>query len=279
MNQGDGWDYTVNYLVRFLEDRRTGAPLPQDVHGLYLALIRTLARRTAELHCALATPTPDPAFSPEPIREDDLAVWYANARAQVETTFELLASRLTQLPTSLTSEADALLGHRATLLRKLQTGPGLPPVGIKIRHHGDYHLGQVLLKRNDFVIVDFEGEPARPLEERRAKGSPLRDVAGMLRSFQYALQTAQKRCAAQSADDCAAWVPLLEKWEAETRSTFLSVYDEVARACGLYKSLEEVRPLLELFEIEKALYEIRYEINNRPDWAAIPIRSLLLATR
>jgi maltose alpha-D-glucosyltransferase / alpha-amylase len=135
------------------------------------------------------------------------------------------------------------------------------------------------VKRNDFIIVDFEGEPARPLEERRAKGSPLRDVAGMLRSFQYALQTAQKRCATQSADDCATWVPLLEKWEAETRSTFLSVYDEVARACGLYKSLEEVHCLLELFEIDKALYEIRYEINNRPDWAAIPIRSLLLVTR
>ena len=279
MNQGDGWDYTVNYLVRFLEDRRTGAPLPQDVHGLYLALIRTLARRTAELHCALATPTADPAFSPEPITEHDLAVWYANARAQVETTFELLTSRLAQLPPSLTPDAEQLLGRRASLLRKLQTRAGLPPVGIKIRHHGDYHLGQVLLKRNDFIIVDFEGEPARPLEERRAKGSPLRDVAGMLRSFQYALQTAQRRCATQSADDCATWEPLLEKWEAETRGTFLSVYDEVARACGLYKSVEEVRPLLELFEIEKALYEVRYEINNRPDWAGIPMRGLLLATR
>ncbi len=133
------------------------------------------------------------------------------------------------------------------------------------------------MKRNDFIIVDFEGEPARPLQERRAKGSPLRDVAGMLRSFQYALQTAQKRGAAQSAEDSSKWEPLLQGWEAETRAVFVSVYDEVARACGLYKSLDEMGPLLELFEIEKALYEIRYEISNRPDWASIPIRSLLAA--
>jgi maltose alpha-D-glucosyltransferase/alpha-amylase len=279
MNQGDGWDYTLNYLVRFLEDRRTGAALPAGVHGLYLALIRTLARRTAELHCALATPTADVAFSPEPITEHDIAHWYASARAQVQATFELLKSHVAQLPASVAVEADLLLAHRTALLKRLEPRPGLPPVGIKIRHHGDYHLGQVLVKRNDFIIVDFEGEPARPLEERRAKGSPLRDVAGMLRSFQYAMSTAQKRCAAQSADDCAAWVPLLERWEAETRAAFTAVYDEVARACGLYQSLEEVRPLLDLFEIDKALYEVRYELNNRPDWASIPIHSLLSFTR
>ncbi len=278
MNQGDGWDYTVNYLVRFLEDRRTGTKLPEDVHGLYLALVRTLARRTAELHCALASPTPDVAFSPEPITESDVAAWHANVRSQAEATFDLLASRLAQLPGSLMAEVQTLLSRREPLLRKLVRQPGLAPVGIKIRHHGDYHLGQVLLKRNDFIIVDFEGEPARRLEERRAKGSPLRDVAGMLRSFRYALQAAQKRCAAQSAEDCGKWEPLLEKWEAETRAAFLAVYDEVARACGLYKSLDEVRPVLHLFEIEKALYEVRYEIGNRPDWASIPIRSLIAAT-
>jgi maltose alpha-D-glucosyltransferase/alpha-amylase len=275
MNQGDGWDYTVNYLVRFLEDRRTGAPPPEDVHGLYLALVRTLARRTAELHCALATPTSNPAFAPEPITEQDIAVWYANTRAQVAVTFELLRSRITQLPPTVAADAEVLSAHQDALLKKLETPSGLAPVGIKIRHHGDYHLGQVLLKRNDFIIVDFEGEPSRPLQERRAKSSPLRDVAGMLRSFQYAQWAAQQRCAAQSADDCAAWVPLLERWETETRETFMSVYDEVARACGLYKSLEEVRALLELFEIDKALYEVRYELGNRPDWVSIPIRSLL----
>ncbi len=274
-NQGDGWDYTVNYLVRFLEDRRTGVALPDDVHGLYLALVRTLARRTAELHCALATPTTDPAFAPEPITRNDVTLWRASVRTQAEATFELLTARASQLPGSAPVEAEKLISLKQTLLKKVALDSTLPPVGIKIRHHGDYHLAQVLLKRNDFIIVDFEGEPARSLEERRAKGSPLRDVAGMLRSFQYAMQAALKRCAAQSADDCGDLSPQLEKWESEVRSAFISVYDEVARACGLYKSLEEVRPLLELFEIDKALYELRYEIGNRPDWATIPLRALV----
>ena len=278
MNQGDGWDYTVNYLVRFLEDRRTGAPLPEDVHGLYLALVRTLARRTGELHCALATPTSDPAFSPEPITAADIESWYAEVRAQVQRTFELLAAHAAQLPAPVATQAETLLSRREALLRKLEPRVGLPPVGIKIRHHGDFHLGQVLLKRNDFIIVDFEGEPARSLEERRAKGSALRDVAGMLRSFQYASQVALKRCSAQSAQDCGRWSPYLEKWEAQTRETFIEVYDEVARACGLYRAWQEVLPLLELFEIEKALYEVRYELGNRPEWTSIPLHSLIGVT-
>jgi maltose alpha-D-glucosyltransferase / alpha-amylase len=125
------------------------------------------------------------------------------------------------------------------------------------------------------VIVDFEGEPARPLEERRAKSSPLRDVAGMFRSFTYARQSAMRQCSVTSNDDCAKWDPQLVSWEQATRETFLRVYDEIARGAGLYTSLEEVAPLLTLFEIEKALYELRYELRNRPDWAAIPLRSLI----
>jgi maltose alpha-D-glucosyltransferase/alpha-amylase len=147
--------------------------------------------------------------------------------------------------------------------------------GLKIRHHGDYHLGQVLLKRNDFIIVDFEGEPARPLAERRAKSSPLRDVAGMFRSFTYARRAALQRCSITSSEDCAKWDPLLEQWEQETRKVFLRVYDDIACAAGLYPSFEKMVPLLTLFEIEKALYEVRYELANRPDWAGIPMRSLI----
>jgi maltose alpha-D-glucosyltransferase/alpha-amylase len=275
MNQGDAWDYTVNYLVRFLEDRRTGTALPEDVHGLYLELMRTLGRRTAQLHCALATPTSDPAFSPEPITAADVAAWRNAVLAQAHETLDLLATADDRLPQACRADAHALIERRGALLARIESQRALTPVGIKIRYHGDYHLGQVLLRRNDFVIVDFEGEPQRPLSERRAKGSPLRDVAGMLRSFQYAEQTALQRCEIQSAEDCDRWVPLLQKWEAETRGVFLSVYDELARACGLYRSLEEVRPLLELFEVEKALYEVRYELGNRPDWVSIPLRSLI----
>jgi maltose alpha-D-glucosyltransferase/alpha-amylase len=136
-----------------------------------------------------------------------------------------------------------------------------------------------LLKRNDFIIVDFEGEPGRPLAERRIKHSPLRDVAGMLRSFTYARRTGMQRLTVQSAEDCSKWDSLLEKWESDVRSTFIATYDAIARPTGIYRSLEEVMPLLRLFEVEKALYETRYELGNRPDWTNIPLRALSAFTQ
>ena len=153
-----------------------------------------------------------------------------------------------------------------------------PLSGLKIRQHGDYHLGQVLLQRNDFIIVDFEGEPARSLAERRAKSSPLRDVASMLRSFNYARHTAMQRCALESREDCHKWESHLEGWERETRTAFLDAYDGPAQARGLYTSLDEMRPLLALFETQKMLYELRYELRNRPDWAGIPLSGLAILT-
>jgi maltose alpha-D-glucosyltransferase/alpha-amylase len=144
----------------------------------------------------------------------------------------------------------------------------------KTRHHGDYHLGQVLISRNDFIITDFEGEPARPLEERRAKHSPIRDVAGMVRSFSYAAGAALARTV-ESAEDEAKLGPLAADWETETRAVFLKAYDETARAAGLYASEADMRAMLDLFEIEKALYELRYELNNRPDWVRWPLAGLL----
>ncbi len=274
-NQGDGWDFTVNYLSRFLEARRTSAALPDDAHGIYLELMKTLATRTAELHRALATPTSDPAFAPEPIREEDLAAWRLNVRAEAEKTFDLLAQRAAQLPPGVVPEAEAVLARRDVLLKRVDASLPAVPRGLKTRHHGDYHLGQVLLKRNDFIIVDFEGEPGRSLAQRRQKQSPLRDVAGMLRSFTYARWAAMQHSAPQPTDDTGRWEPMLEKWESETRDVFLSTYDAIARPAGLYRSLEEVQPLLSLFEVEKALYEVRYELGNRPDWVSIPLRSLI----
>jgi maltose alpha-D-glucosyltransferase/alpha-amylase len=275
MNQGDGWDYTVNYLVRFLEERRTDVAMAEDAHGAYLELVKTLATRTAELHRALATPTSDEAFSPEPITAKDISHWLSNTRGEAEKTLDLLAQRVAQLPAATVAEGELLLSRRETLLERISAAVPNLPRGIKARHHGDYHLGQVLLKRNDFIIVDFEGEPARPLAERRIKHSPLRDVAGMLRSFAYAHRTAMQRCTVQSAEDCGRWESLVDKWESDVRRMFVTCYDEIARPAGIYQSLEEVQPLLTLFEVEKALYEMRYELNNRPDWASIPLRSLI----
>jgi maltose alpha-D-glucosyltransferase / alpha-amylase len=279
MNQGDGWDYTVNYLVRFLEERRTDVAMAEDAHGAYLELVKTLATRTAELHRALATPTDDEAFSPEPIRPQDVAAWTQNVRSEAEKTLDMLTDRVGQLAAAIVPEAEFLLSRRQRLLERIDAAVPNPPQGLKTRHHGDYHLGQVLLKRNDFIIVDFEGEPARPLAERRIKHSALRDVAGMLRSFTYARRTAMQRCNVQSADDCGRWDLLVEKWENDVRQTFLSTYDSIARPAGIYESLDEALPLLRLFEVEKALYETRYELGNRPDWTPIPLRALIAFTQ
>jgi maltose alpha-D-glucosyltransferase / alpha-amylase len=149
---------------------------------------------------------------------------------------------------------------------------------LKARYHGDYHLGQVLVSSNDFVIIDFEGEPARPLAERRAKHSPLRDVAGMLRSFDYARWSAVLRDTYTDADR-AKLAPLAQGWARETRETFQHAYDESARGSGLYGSFADVQSLIELFELEKALYELRYEINNRPAWINVPLEGVLALCR
>jgi maltose alpha-D-glucosyltransferase/alpha-amylase len=260
--------------VRFLQDQARIEPLSGDAHGAYLALVSTLARRTAQLHGALATPTEDPAFAAVPATSADVRAWRERTRSEVDSTFALLEAAVAQLPEAAQPEATELLARRARLVGRLGAAGSDAVRAQKIRVHGDYHLGQVLLVRNDFVIVDFEGEPARALAERRAKQSPLRDVAGMLRSFAYARRAALQKTAAQSAEDAAGWEALLEQWEQSARATFISVYDEIARASGLYESFDEMRPLLRLFEIEKALYELRYELGNRPDWAVIPLRAL-----
>jgi maltose alpha-D-glucosyltransferase / alpha-amylase len=274
-NQGDGWAYTLDYLERFLEDYRTapGEP-PADVHGGYLALTHTLGQRTGELHRALAARTGDPAFDPEDVVPEDVTEWKQRTRAEAKITFDLLEERFAALAEPARAEARILLERSAEVLAHIESFPAPAGAMRKIRFHGDYHLGQVLLAKNDFVIIDFEGEPARPLEERRRKSSPLRDVAGMLRSFNYARWAALKR-AVQTDEDFAKLAPLAQAWEDDTRKAFLSAYEEGARAAGLYGSVAEARRMLGLFELEKALYELRYEINNRPDWVRIPLAGIL----
>ncbi len=147
--------------------------------------------------------------------------------------------------------------------------------GLKIRYHGDYHLGQVLLSKNDFVIIDFEGEPARPLAQRRQKHSPLRDVAGMLRSFNYARHAALLHATEHQPESQATLEPQTQKWEKQVREAFLRAYAKHVSGSPLYGSFDAARPLLELFELEKAFYELRYELNHRPDWVVVPLRGIL----
>ena len=172
-----------------------------------------------------------------------------------------------------------MLAQRNQITARIEACAKAVPKGMKIRIHGDYHLGQVLVTRNDFVIIDFEGEPGHSLEQRRAKHSPLRDVAGMMRSFGYVQQSAL-RSVVHNGAEAARLAPLARAWELEVRAAFLSAYDAAARdaaarGAALYESLQPGNGILGLFELEKALYELRYEISNRPTWVGIPLQGIL----
>jgi maltose alpha-D-glucosyltransferase/alpha-amylase len=272
-NQGDGWSHTVDTLERFLEERRA-APPPPDAHGVYLSLVHTLGTRTGELHRAFCTRTGDPAFDPEPVTEADLARWKAAVREEASATLELLAARRGQMTAPARDDAAELVDRRRRLLSRIEHVRLPREATLKSRYHGDYHLGQVLLNKLDFIITDFEGEPARSFEERRRKHSPLKDVAGMLRSFNYARWTALRQ-ALEGHADYDRLAPHAEDWERLTRRAFLGAYDEAMRGAGLYREFEDLQALLGLFELEKALYELRYELNNRPGWVGIPLAGIL----
>ena len=276
-NQGDGWTYSLDYVRRHLEQYRTiptGDAIPVNAHEAYLSLIRVLAVRTAELHLALARPTSDAAFSPQPLTRADIDAYRQRALEEASNTLDLVASKLEAVPAVDRERANAVIAQRDRLKARIEACAKTAPRALKIRIHGDYHLGQVLVTRNDFVIIDFEGEPGHTLEQRRAKHSPLRDVAGMMRSFGYVQQSALRNVAHNDAE-AARLAPLARAWELEVRSAFLSAYDATVGGAALYESLQAARGMLDLFEIEKAMYELRYELGNRPNWIGIPIQGIL----
>lgn len=221
-----------------------------------LAAIRTLGDRTARLHHALASDTRDPAFAPEPIEAGDITRWTAAIRAQLAAARDALGSRA---PDALATEPAGL-----ERLRRL----------VRTRHHGDFHLGQTLRDdaRDDFLLIDFEGEPLRPLAERRAKHCPLRDVAGMLRSLAYAAETARA-----GDRQRGAW---LVDWERAARAAYTEGYLAAARPAPFVPAADaDFRRAVAVFELEKAAYEVVYEANNRPDWIEIPLRGVVTAAR
>lgn len=171
--------------------------------------------------------------------------------------------------------ADRLTAARDTILKRINSLKPVDLQSLKTRYHGDYHLGQVLVAKNDFIIIDFEGEPARTLEERRSKHSPLKDVAGMLRSFNYAGHAALTFATNDRPADLPSLEPFVRDWEQRTVEAFLSGYTEALADCPVYPAdPANARALIDLFLLEKAFYELRYELDNRPDWVKVPLNGL-----
>jgi maltose alpha-D-glucosyltransferase / alpha-amylase len=285
-NQGDAWEYTVEQLVRLLEkpDQADLPALTDQAEGggvdgagdPTVERMQVLARRVAELHVALARPTGDAAFDPQPVQAEDLAHWARAVRDELDQTLALLDERRSAWPEPLAALAAQVLAARPALQAQIDRVQQAPPQGLKTRLHGDLHLGQVLVCRDDFYVIDFEGEPQRSFEARRALHSALRDVAGMLRSFDYARHTGLHRVV-QAPPDLERLAPAARAWERRVRAAFLASYRDVAREGGLYAqdgAFEAAAVLLALFELEKALYELRYEIDNRPDWVAVPLAGI-----
>lgn len=270
----DGWSYTLEEVSRFLDAPAREAA--ETFRKEYLAFARKLGERTGELHRALASDPADPAFAPEPEEESDREDGHREAGELLERGFKALEGMIGQLPPKTGKAGRELLDRKDRIRGEIKGRDSGQVTGQKIRIHGDYHLGQLLYTGGDAVIIDFEGEPARPLEERRRKHSPLVDVAGMLRSFHYAALGAifLRPRNDPDRDDIFSRA---EDWHRSVSNAYLDSYRRVmAGSPGLLPAgREEEDNLLDLFLLEKAAYELNYELNNRPDWAVIPIRGLL----
>ncbi|HEV7252759.1 MAG TPA: putative maltokinase [Mesorhizobium sp.] len=262
-NQGDAWSVVTEALHRDLQAAASGEGFSPAA-----SMGELLGRRTAEMHKALATQTDDPSFSVERLSPGDVAAWAGEAAAEAEALLDALQSRLPELRPTSRELAAEVLSKREALLGRLRAATEMAPSGGRSRNHGDYHLGQVLVSDGDFVIIDFEGEPRRSLAERRQKSSPLRDVAGMLRSFDYAAWTGLSRC----ENPTEAVKRRAEAWRRETGADFLRGYRRHVVGAASYPDDERFAGALTgLFLLQKAVYEVGYELANRPDWIDIPL--------
>ncbi|MFW5722002.1 MAG: putative maltokinase, partial [Desulfohalobiaceae bacterium] len=297
-NQGDAWQYSLDALDHYFDrilaldpaDGKVSVPgrsvltvaleepgesVFERVGGLYLEMTGLLGRRTAELHLALAEGRREPGFVPEPFSMLYQRGVFQSMLNQTRQGFRTLREMAGRLPGHLQEEAGQTLKLERTVVGIMRSLLKEKIDAAKIRIHGDYHLGQVLYTGKDFVIFDFEGEPARSLSERRLKRSPVRDVAGMIRSFHYAAYTALHHTAAGREDVLSQLDPWAEYWYLQVSGAFLRGYLDTAQGSRIIpKEHSQLERMLSAYLLEKAVYELGYELNNRPEWVGIPLRGI-----
>lgn len=299
-NEGDAWRFTLDEISRYFENALTQPPLDttspalshkpllelldqdlpdiaEEMIGGYLEEARLIGQRTGELHVTLASEHEDPDFAPEPFTDFYRRGLYQSMIKSISQNFPLLKQLVKDLPESIQPIAKQVVALEATVRRQFLPIRDLKITGKRLRIHGDYHLGQVLYTGKDFLIIDFEGEPARPLNVRRLKESPLRDVAGMLRSFHYAAYSSLiGKVAGIRPEDFVLLEPWANLWQVWVSATFLKAYfTATAESDFLPKTQKELQILLDAYTLQKAVYELGYELNNRPDWARIPLEGIL----
>ena len=294
-NEGDAWKLTLAELELFFErvlshkephptwvpsggfSARMRQPIPPhltELGGRYFGLAKKLGQRTADVHRMLSQETADPAFAPEPFGGQHQQSIYQWSHVSIARTFDLLRRRKSSFSDATRDLLDQVLPAEKKLDDLMRRITARRIDAVRIRGHGDLHLGQVLFTGNDFVLIDFEGEPARPINERRFKRGALRDAMGMVRSFNYATE-AVMRSGRVRPEDVEVLAPWAEAWTAAVSSTFLKAYFEaLADTMLVPKGDDVVDLLLEFYEIEKVVYEVEYELNNRPDWLRIPLAGL-----
>jgi maltose alpha-D-glucosyltransferase / alpha-amylase len=297
-NQGDAWDYTSDELDRYFErilaypafknvpspkgDLIKAEPfneLEEEMKDLIGSAINEritlLAQRTAELHISLSSRPNEADFEPEAYSLHYQRSLFSSLQTLTRTSYQALEKHIQNIQETLKEEAMEILNMKNDILSRMKKIYSRKINALKIRNHGDFHLGQVLFTGKDFYIIDFEGEPARSFSERRLKRSPLRDVSGMLRSFHYAVYSALFRLKSIRQEDMDLLVKWAELWYHYIASTYVRTYIELIGKTKLIpNNHEDIKIMLDTFILEKAIYELKYELNNRPDWVIIPIKGI-----
>jgi len=279
-NQGDAWTVTSAYLDRFVDEQRLLAasehPGESEEQVPYLRYMSQIGRRVAEMHLALAGRDEFADFAPEPSTAADVQLWTEGVMTRAERVFDALKQRRETIKEADRLLVDQILAQRANLHERLNAL--LPPDvdGLNIRHHGDFHLGQILIVKDDIFIIDFEGEPRRPLSERRRKAPAARDVAGLIRSIDYSATAALERALKVAPDENGKLGAALAEWRERAATTFLAAYREImTNQCLWPVDPPAAERMLNFFLLEKAAYEIEYELAHRPEWLRVPLSGMI----